>query len=68
MWYLFTTGATNPPPMLKSSDFFGNVLSLVLEFLDLAPAVIYLAIGLVKTREHVLIWAPMWISFIKIIN
>ena len=28
--------------------------------------VIYLAIGLVKTRECVLIWAP--ISFIKIIN
>ena len=31
-------------------------------------SVIYLAIGLVKTRERVLIWAPMWISFIKIIN
>ena len=30
--------------------------------------VIYLAVGLVKTRKHVLIWAPMWISFIKVIN
>ena len=35
---LFTTGTTCPPPMLKSSDFFWNVLWLVAEFLNLAPA------------------------------
>ena len=34
----------------------------------LVGTIIYLAIGLVKTREHVLIWAPMSISFIKIID
>ena len=34
----------------------------------LSQSVIYLTIGLVKTRERVLIWAPLWISFIKIIN
>ena len=34
------TSITCPPPMLKSSDFFWNVLWLVAELLDLAPAAI----------------------------